>query len=100
MARAGVPQGMRRGAVRPRALYAALLMLALMVAAPGGSRGATSAGIDCSTSFDAYAASDATLAACGISAFPLVAKVALPDGGVSYRYKVHGEEAWTNIPPA
>jgi hypothetical protein len=55
--------------------------------------------VDCNSSIDVYSASEAFLQTCGVISFPLVSKVALPDGGTSSRYVVDGEETWINTPP-
>lgn len=78
---------------------AALVAVPLATNPAGADSNAQLGGV-CSTSFDPYAASDATLDACGIQSFPLEVRTALPDGGSSYHYTVFGHDTWVNTPPA
>jgi hypothetical protein len=80
-------------------LVGTIAVLAVVVA-PAAAAGTLAVSTpDCSSAFDAYSASTATLQACGIRSFPLIAKVELPDGGTSYQYSVDGDKTWINVPP-
>ncbi len=54
----------------------------------------------CSTSYDTYAASTATLTACGDGTYDETSTSILSDGGASHHYELSGNDVWTNIPPA
>ncbi len=83
-----------------RVVATSVIVLAMSAPAAFGDTVAASPAAICATSFDPYTAPDATLAACGVASYPLVATQRLADGGTSYHYNVAGDEAWINIPPA
>lgn len=51
---------------------------------------AATAPLDCNSSFDPYAYTQAAVSACGYQTFPLAVVNALPGGGSSYEYLVNG----------
>jgi hypothetical protein len=89
-----------RGVAQRMALVGTIAVLAVVIAPAVAAGTAAVSTPDCSSAFDAYSASPATLQACGIRSFPLIAKVGLPDGGTSYQYSVDGDKTWINIPPS
>jgi hypothetical protein len=61
--------------------------------------GAATARLDCNSSFDPYAYTQAAVSACGYRTFPLAAVNALPGGGSSYEYLVNGAPVRFYVPP-
>lgn len=67
--------------------------------ASGALPGHGTAPLKCGSSFNPYAYSRAAVSACGYQTFPRVAVHALPGGGSSYDYLVHGVRVRFYVPP-
>ena len=80
---------------------ASMLVVAMAVPAVSAASGPESRPTTrCDTSFDSYAVDASALSACGIGTSPLLGTARLPDGGVSYRYRVNGTDVKADVPPA
>lgn len=65
-----------------------------------GAARTSAAPLNCGSSFNPYAHSRAAVSACGYQTFPLAATHAMPGGGTSYDYIVHGKRVRIYVPPA
>jgi Peptidase A4 family len=104
LTRSRVPGLARRAGTVTIPLAVAGVVIAGGLGSPAGARGAAAPGpgaapLNCDSSFNPYAHSRAAVSACGYPTFPRVAAHALPGGGTSYDYLVHGLRVRFYVPP-
>lgn len=92
----------RRATLSPTRVGCAVITLLVLLSSLGAlsSQALAATPSFCSTSYDPYTVSTATLQTCGDKLFPLTNVTPLADGGSAYHYEIEGMKASVLVPPA